>query len=338
MKPIVSLPVPPPVPPQSSVADDERRGWFVVVDEFVDTIYRNGFVQSLIVHVAVLLLLAMIVVVPERLRQPVAIALAFTPPGEEIPDTVEFELPAPGPEDLVAAEPDAAAPEPLPDVAAAEMVVEPDELDLAAFVEVEPLPIADAAALAADVPSARPLRLADRVARGGAAGDGMDGTGGGGIGGEIGRRLKAAGAGTGDVQISIAWSNVNDIDLHVLFEGEDQRGGGSLINFMNRVGIGGGWLDVDRNVHPTTVTPVENVFWGRGRAPFGRYTVAVHHFRDWGGRNPTLVELVVLVDGREQRFHTEVRPGDPAKIVTSFVRRRDGDDVSAADASPSPRR
>jgi hypothetical protein len=168
------------------------------------------------------------------------------------------------------------------------------------------------------------------------AAGGGGGGGGAAIGGEIGRRLAVAGAGTGDVQISIAWNNVNDIDLHVMVEPAGQAFAPSIINFTNRIGIAGGCLDVDRNVHPTTVTPVENVFWGRGAAPFGRYTVAVHHYRDWGGGNPTDVEVVVLVDGEVERFKVRLQPGDPFKVVTAFLRLPPNGGYTAAPAASLP--
>jgi len=61
---------------------------------------------------------------------------------------------------------------------------------------------------------------------------------------------------------------------------------------MNRLGLCGGMLDVDANAHQRMLTPrpVENVFWAKGQAPYGRYTVAVHHFRNWSGQVATPVE------------------------------------------------
>lgn len=307
---------PPPVPSaRLPLAGESRqpggpRRFVDAVDEFVFTIYRAGFVQSLIVHVAVLLLLAVIVVRPDLPRPP-AMALEFVATGAEVePDVAALELPAFEPAELDVVED--AAPVPEPELAAVER--DPVEVDMVepALFSIDDRPAGpDATALLVDVP----------VPAGGFAGGTGHGSGGGpAIGGEIGRRLKAAGAGTGDVQVSIAWSNVNDIDLHVLVEPLDPRAGNSIINFMNRVGIAGGCLDVDRNVQPTTRTPVENVFWGRGAAPLGRYTVAVHHYRDWGGGDPTEVEVVTLVDGKEDRFYVVLRPGDPVKVVTSFRR------------------
>ncbi len=308
---------PPPVPPARPATAGELidrgrpRRLFDAADEFVFTIYRTGFVQSLIVHVAVLLLLAVIVVRPDLPRPP-AIALDFVAAATEVePDVAALELPAWDPAELDVA--DDAAPVPVPELAAAEWVApEIEAVEPAAFALDDQPDGPDATALLADVPVA---------AGGDAVGPGGTGAGGGTpIGGEIGRRLEAAGAGTGDVQISIAWNNVNDIDLHVLVEPVDPRFGRSIINFTNRVGIAGGCLDIDQNVRPTTVTPVENVFWGKGMAPYGRYTVGVHHYCDWGGGNPTEVEVVVLVDGAEERFRVAVRPGDPIRAVTSFRR------------------
>jgi hypothetical protein len=191
----------------------------------------------------------------------------------------------------------------------------------------------DAAALLARAPA--PVG-GGRAAAAAAAANSGGGGGGGGIGGEVGRRLAAAGAGTGDVQISIAWNNVNDIDLHVMVEPVGQPLASSIINFMNRVGFAGGCLDVDRNVRPTTRTPVENVFWGKGIAPFGRYTVGVHHFRHWGGGEPTEVEVVVLVDGEEERFKVQLQPGDPLKVVTAFQRLPKGGYTAAPVATLPP--
>lgn len=308
-------PVPPARPAQPATPPSPRKfaDGFAAVDEFVFTIYRTGFVQSLILHVALLLVLALIVIRPD-LPRPAALAIDFTAAGlEPEPDVAALEMPALEPAEF--AEPEDAAPLPLADLAEAEPQIEVDAVEPAVFALDAEVADADATALLADVPvPAAPVA-------GMQGGDAPDGRGGGGaIGGEIGRRLAAAGAGSGDVQVSIAWNNVNDIDLHVLVEPIDPRFGPSIINFTNRVGIAGGCLDVDRNVRPTTVTPVENVFWGRGLAPYGRFTVGVHHYCDWGGNDPTEVEVVVLVDGDERRFRVAVRPGDPIRVVTSFRR------------------
>jgi len=258
---------PPPVPPArptlagASIERGMPRQLVDAVDEFVFTIYRTGFVQSLILHVAGLLLLAVIVIRPDLPRPP-AIALDFVAAGAEIePDVTTLELPAFEPAELKVVED--AAPVPKPEPAAMELdPVEVDAVEPALFSIEDPPAALDATALLVDVP-------VPATAGGAAGGVGNRAGAVPAIGGEIGR---------------------------------------------------GGCLDVDRNVQPTTRTPVENVFWGRGAAPLGRYTVAVHHYRDWGGGDPTEVEVVTLVDGKEDRFYVVLRSGDPVKVVTSFRR------------------
>lgn len=324
---------PPPVPPapRRQLGAGAGHDWFAAVDEFVFTIYRTGFVQSLILHVAVLLLLAVIVIRPD-LPRPGVIALEFAAVGpEEALDVAAVELADLEPQELDV--PDDAAPVPMDELVAVEPSIEIDAVEPAVFAIDEPLVADDAAALAVNVPVPNGLVGAGEAVAGVAGGGGGGGQG---IGGEIGRRLQVAGAGTGDVQISIAWNNVNDIDLHVMVEPIGQGFGASIINFTNRIGIDGGCLDVDRNVRPTTRTPVENVFWGQGRAPFGRYTVGVHHFRHWGGGEPTAVEVVVLVDGEEERFKVQLRPGDPLKVVTAFQRLPQGGFTAAPVATLPP--
>jgi len=117
-----------------------------------------------------------------------------------------------------------------------------------------------------------------------------------GIGDEFSRRLAGAGAKTGDVQISIMWNTTDDIDLHVVYT----PGNGSTdnINWTNRIGrISNGMLDVDRNANGGMLVnnPVENIFWPKGYAPNGFFTVYVHFYRSWTGNNrvPVLVRLKI---------------------------------------------
>jgi hypothetical protein len=110
---------------------------------------------------------------------------------------------------------------------------------------------------------------------------------------DIGNRLAAAGAKTGDIQISIAWNTLDDIDLHVKFQ--DKFGQFSYISWMNRSGINGGMLDVDMNAHPANLTQraVENVFWPFGSSPNGDFMVGIHNFRNWSGAASVPVTVVI---------------------------------------------
>jgi hypothetical protein len=81
-------------------------------------------------------------------------------------------------------------------------------------------------------------------------------------------------AGSGDVQITLVWSDTNDLDLRVV------EPSGTVIYYGNKTSPTGGTLDVDANAgcNGTTSSPVENVFWPVGQAPTGEYRVVVSYY------------------------------------------------------------
>jgi len=318
-------------PPASPVRPASRSPWFVAADDFVEKIYRQGFVQSLIIHVALLLVLALVVIQPATPVARLRLDIVFSGHAQPSVDLDDVPILLAEVDDADAADA-IAMPDTLPATAAEVVDIANIESDDSGGDDAMQALAAvfDATDMMADVPATvrvarrgqTPVRGPD-VGPGGGMGGGIDnGMGGAGIGGEIGRRLRSAGARTGDVQVSIAWNNFNDIDLHVMVEAAGPVRGVSQINFFNRRGACGGWLDVDQNVTPWTPAAVENVFWAHNHAPYGKYTVAVHHFQNWGGANPTEVEVVVLVDGKQSRFVTLVQAGQPPRVVTSFLRQR----------------
>jgi len=326
---------------KSGSASARRHTWIARVDDAVLSLHRNGFLQSLILHVLLLLVLALTVIDPQAAARPVRLAVDFAAATTDAVDLREVAL-----MDAPAEEPDtlAAAPEIPVEVWQSDDTPQPaaDAVDVAALETADPLDAIDASSLLAEVPGA--VRQASFTG-GPSSGRGAAGQGGGiggGFGGELGRRLKAAGARSGDVQVSIAWDNFNDIDVHVMVEAVAPRRGISMINFSNRRGGCGGWLDVDQNVVPMTPSAVENVFWASNAAPYGRYTVYVHHFRNWGGADPTRVHVAILVDGRQSHDDVSVHSGTGPVVVASFVR-RPGDAADAAEGwagdgslAPSP--
>ncbi|MCL2833691.1 MAG: VWA domain-containing protein [Treponema sp.] len=89
---------------------------------------------------------------------------------------------------------------------------------------------------------------------------------------EFSSRLNLAGAKSGDIRVSLIWNNRNDLDLHVFTpKGEE-------IYYGHKKDTTGGMLDVDMNVTGETTKPVENIFWGQGRAAQGRYRVVVRNY------------------------------------------------------------
>ena len=130
---------------------------------------------------------------------------------------------------------------------------------------------------------------------------------------DLGDRLREAGARTGDVQISLAWNNGNDLDLHVMTPGNEK------ISYNQRHSRCGGELDVDMNAGgPASQRPVENVYWPVGRSPSGNFRVLVHHYAQHGGRDPTRFQVTIKVKDKTQSFSGSLQFGDAAKTVHEF--------------------
>jgi hypothetical protein len=90
---------------------------------------------------------------------------------------------------------------------------------------------------------------------------------------EIKKRVKDTGGKTGGIQISLAWNNHNDLDLHVVDPS------GERIYFSHKKSMSNGELDVDRNIGGETDAPVENIVW-TNNAPDGVYKVYVNFYGD----------------------------------------------------------
>jgi hypothetical protein len=116
------------------------------------------------------------------------------------------------------------------------------------------------------------------------------------------KRLEKAGAKTGDVQISLLWNNINDLDLLCI------EPSGEVICFVQRKAASGGELDVDRNASGThfTDTPIENIYWPPDRAPLGKYKVYVNHFQNQGGSDPTAYRVNILAGGRRKEYNNSI--------------------------------
>jgi hypothetical protein len=132
---------------------------------------------------------------------------------------------------------------------------------------------------------------------------------------ELSKRLKANGAGSGDIQVSLAWNNGNDLDLIMVCPS------GEVIFFGRRRSACGGRLDIDRNAAgPFDFAPVENIFWPTGTAPSGRFTVLVKHYRNHGSPDPTGYVVRVTGDGKSREFRGTVRAFQPPVRVHQFTR------------------
>ena len=109
---------------------------------------------------------------------------------------------------------------------------------------------------------------------------------------DVTERLSAAGAKTGEIEISLIWENFNDLDLHVIDPS------GFRIYFADRVSRTGGELDIDRNAScgsDITRKPIEHVVWTKDAVPKGVYQVGVHHYLNCGSDDPTVYRVEVKI-------------------------------------------
>lgn len=79
---------------------------------------------------------------------------------------------------------------------------------------------------------------------------------------------------TGDVQILLSWSNLNDLDIACT----DPQG--ETVWYKNKQVSSGGVLDIDMNAHDETTRtdPIENIYWPTGQAPHGQYSVFLTYY------------------------------------------------------------
>lgn len=121
-------------------------------------------------------------------------------------------------------------------------------------------------------------------------------------------RVEQAGGKSGEVQFSLAWSSVNDVDLHVITPS------GEHISFSHRRSACKGMLDVDMNARQQnsenydvySQEPVENIRWAERSAPIGRYTVIVNQYEWRRGQKRDPFQLLVKLGDKTQLIEDEV--------------------------------
>lgn len=107
--------------------------------------------------------------------------------------------------------------------------------------------------------------------------------------------------GYGDIQITLTWDKICDVDLHVT----DPNG--EEIYYSHQRSASGGWLDVD-NTHGYGP---ENVFWNRGEAPAGEYQVNVNYY---SGDPRTNYIVTVIIGSSVQVFRGSLVDGQTHEI------------------------
>ncbi len=130
---------------------------------------------------------------------------------------------------------------------------------------------------------------------------------------EFKERQEREGAKSGDVQLTLIWNNINDLDLHCITPADEH------IFYSHKKAEHGGELDVDMNAtSPLSEKPVENVFFPTNGAALGHYTVKVHHYSYKGGKDPTAYKVAVKANGEIKTYEGTVASGDPIKTICEF--------------------
>ena len=115
--------------------------------------------------------------------------------------------------------------------------------------------------------------------------------------------------GTGDVQVTLSWDTVADVDLHVIDPS------GEEIFYGNRLSASGGKLDLDSNAAcGGNDVRNENITWPVGMAPSGTYTVRVDY---WSNCDVVRTNYTVRINvgGSTQVFRgTFTGPGDQGGV------------------------
>ena len=132
---------------------------------------------------------------------------------------------------------------------------------------------------------------------------------------DLDERLEREGGKSGAVQVSLAWDDYNDLDLHLFCPS------GERIYFNNKDSECGGELDVDMNVKPVSDNAVENVVW-QNNPPKGTYKVGVHFYkyhRKRGTKRRTKYRLRVSIFGKIQEYSGMIKYGSAIQMVTGFT-------------------
>jgi hypothetical protein len=139
--------------------------------------------------------------------------------------------------------------------------------------------------------------------------------------GKLDDRLAKHGARSGDIQVSISWDDYNDIDLWVEFQPFNSPKDIHTIGWTNRQGINGGYLDIDMNVQPFTNEAVENIVWPPNRSPYGTYTVYAHYYHQWDRNDSSTVYLRVQHDDNVVYRKSMVTFGRGPQKIYTFTRK-----------------
>jgi hypothetical protein len=117
------------------------------------------------------------------------------------------------------------------------------------------------------------------------------------------QNLRIIQVGTGDVQVSVSWSDSSDVDLHVIDPS------GEEIYYGHKTSASGGNLDLDSNAacgrnDDNTFKSNENIVWPTGGGATGTYTVRLDYWSGCGMTVPTEYVVTVATAGGTPQIFT----------------------------------
>jgi uncharacterized protein YfaP (DUF2135 family) len=123
------------------------------------------------------------------------------------------------------------------------------------------------------------------------------------LGAYSGTSVRVIRVGTGDVQVSVAWSDTSDVDLHVV----DPNG--EEIYYGHKSSASGGTLDLDSNAACSrdvdgTHRSNENVVWPLGGGAHGTYTVRLDYWSSCAVSANTQYVVTVSTAGSATKVFT----------------------------------
>ena len=136
---------------------------------------------------------------------------------------------------------------------------------------------------------------------------------------------------TGDVQLLLSWNDYNDLDLACI----DPNG--EAIWYKNKHAASGGCLQIDMNVqYGDSKTPIENIYWPTGQAPFGNYSVIVSMYKQHESRTPVSpYHLKVVHGGTVEEYDGTMSKADGKVVVCTFTLGNQGQAPSQGSLPPS---
>jgi len=115
--------------------------------------------------------------------------------------------------------------------------------------------------------------------------------------------------GTGDVQATLAWEGMCDLDLHVIDPA------GNDIWWRNQRPGSGGVVDWHDTCNAVVHGGPENIYWPEGSAPSGEYTVVIDCSDPCGENQATTWKVTLIVNGEERTFSGTIDPIEKIEVV-----------------------